>query len=329
MPDVERHIRSIMVPLDGSGLAEQALPMACAIADWTRARLHLVLVHQPLSIPPDPASATLYSSTELTVRTAERSYLEKARERLQESGRTVSIATVSGPVTPALSKHGHEVAADLIVMATHGRGPVQRMWLGSVADGLVRGSEIPVLLVRPAAGEAGPVWTIPRIMVPLDGSALSEEALEIAAALAGACDAELDLVEVVRPVLLAIDPALPFPSAYDQELSTLARARAQNYLHDIAERYRARGLRVSAAACIGWDPVQTLLELARPARYGLLVLASHGLGGVRRLAAGSVADKLVRAADVPVLVCSHPRRTSRSTGSIKRRSRKEAFVPPS
>ena len=106
----------------------------------------------------------------------------------------------------------------------------------------------------------------------------------------------------MQPVLLGVDPALPLPSAHDQELTAQARARAQDYLHDIAERYRERGLSVSAAACVGWDPVETLLELAPPPRYGLLALASHGRGGVRRLAMGSVADKLVRAAEIPVLV---------------------------
>ena len=84
-----RHIRTIMVPLDGSEFAEQALPTACAIADETGARIRLVLVHQRPDIPLDPTSAALYSSTELCMRKGEGSYLEAIRARLRQDGRVV------------------------------------------------------------------------------------------------------------------------------------------------------------------------------------------------------------------------------------------------
>jgi nucleotide-binding universal stress UspA family protein len=298
-----------MVPLDGSRLAEQALPMACALADGAGARLRLVLVHQPPSLPLEPASATLYSSAESTIHKGELKYLQKIRGGLRQDGRVVSAATVSGPIASTLIEHAREIEADLIVMATHGRGPVQRLWLGSVADAMVRSTQVPVLLVRPSEEGSGRVAVdqIQWILVPLDGSALAEQALDPAVALARACGAEIDLVQVVRPVLLAVNPPMIapslVPSAYDQGLTDIARTQAQDYLHDIAERHRKGGLVMSAAACVGWDPVETLLELARPPRYGLIALATHGRGGLRRLAMGSVADKLVRAAEVPVLVC--------------------------
>jgi nucleotide-binding universal stress UspA family protein len=316
MSAAARRIRTIVVPLDGSEFAEQALPTACAIAGESGARLRLVLVHEPPTLPLDPASASLYSSTEICIRKGERAYLEKIRARLGQDGRAVT-ATVSGPVAPTLIEYAHDVEADLIVMATHGRGPLQRLWLGSIADAMLRSSDIPVLVVRPAqeGGSGAPAHSIERILVPLDGSQLAEQALQPATTLARACGAEVDLVQVVQPVLLSVDPLLPLPSSHDQELTALARDRAQDYLQDIAERYRERGVNVSAAACVGWDPVETLLELARPPRCDLLVLATHGRGGVRRLAIGSVADKLVRAADVPVLVC----RPVKRRGSVRRR----------
>ncbi len=318
MPTARRGIRSIMVPLDGSNFAEQALPTACAIADRTGARLRLVLVHQQPNIPLEPASASLYSSTELAVHKAERQYLQRTRSRLQADGWVVSIATASGAIAPALIEHAREIEADLIVMSTHGRGPLQRLWLGSVADGMVRAAEVPVLLVRPSEDESirTAVHPIQRILVPLDGSTLAEEVLKPAAALARAWGAEIDLVQVVQPVLLAVDPPMLLPSivpsAYDAELTALERDRAQDYLHDIAERYSKRGVRMSSAACIGRDPIETLLELAQPSRYGLIALATHGRGGLRRLAMGSVADKLVRAAAVPVLVCRPVKRPARA-----------------
>ena len=305
MPVAARPIRTIMVPLDGSEFSEQALPTACAIADESGARLRLVHVHQSPSLPLDPASASSYTTAELVIRMGEGAYLQKVRAQLRWEGRVVSAMTVrGGVVAPALIEHAREIEADLVVMATHGRGPLQRFWLGSVADGMVRASDVPVLLVRPKEGESRctPAHLIHRILVPLDGSPLAEQALSPAGALAQAVGAELDLVQVVRPVLPGVDPAIPLPSSHGQELTAHARARAQGYLHGVAEHYRQRGIGVCTSVGIGLDPIEVLLERARAPQYDVLALATHGRGGVRRLALGSVADKLVRAAEIPVLV---------------------------
>jgi nucleotide-binding universal stress UspA family protein len=103
--------------------------------------------------------------------------------------------------------------------------------------------------------------------------------------------------------MLPNDPALPLPSTYDDTGTRLSRGLAQDYLDDMAEQVRTLGLRASATAVLGWDAASTLLELAAPGRVGLLALATRGRGGIRRALLGSVADKLVRAASVPVLVC--------------------------
>ena len=82
----------------------------------------------------------------------------------------------------------------------------------------------------------------------------------------------------------------------------MSRKQAQDYLDDVVERMRALGLRATGVAVVGWNAVDTILDVARPERVGAIVLATHGRGGLRRLALGSVADKLVRGAEVPVLV---------------------------
>ena len=94
-----------------------------------------------------------------------------------------------------------ELGADLVVMTTHGRGGLRRAWLGSVTDQLIRSAEVPVLVVRPGeAGAARPVWEPGEILVALDGSPLAEAALEPAIEVARLWDAELSLVQVVRPI---------------------------------------------------------------------------------------------------------------------------------
>lgn len=297
--------RTVLVPLDGSPLAEQAVPLAARLAQRAGSKLRLVLVHQLPSAPLDAVAAKLFTSIELATRKAERGYLRAVQARLRDGGTRLSSAvTLTGTPGPALVRYVRELGVDLVVMATHGRGGLRRAWLGSVADHLIRNLEIPVLLVRPREGEEAPAGATEasQILVPLDGSPLAEEALEAAAALARVWDMELVLLQVVSPVLLSMDPALPLPSAYDVELTAMVRTQAQDYLDDLVERLHGEGLRATGAAVVGWSAVASILDVARPESVALVVLATHGRGGLRRFALGSVADKLVRAADVPVMV---------------------------
>jgi nucleotide-binding universal stress UspA family protein len=303
MAESSPSFRSILVPLDGSQLAEQALPLAVRIAQAAGSKLRLVLVHRLPPAPLDPASAKLFTSIDLATRKSERAYLRRVQARLREEGvRLSSAVTLTGPVGPALDTYVRELGMDLVVMATHGRGGIRRAWLGSVADHLIRHLEVPVLLVRPEDGRPAEPGKADRILVPLDGSPLAEEALEAAVRLARAWDAEVCLLQIVAPVLLSVDPALPIPSAYEEELTGMSRQQAQAYLDRTAGRLREQGLRASGTAVIGWNAADAILDTARPDQVAMAVLATHGRGGVRRLTLGSVADKLVRGAMVPVLV---------------------------
>ena len=304
--------RSIIVPVDGSQLAEGAIPYALAIAERAHSKVRFVLVH-PDQYPPlliEPANVYL---KELT---------QRFRERL---GQSLSSIILNGPAAPSLVKHAKEIGADLVVMTTHGRGGLQRAWLGSVADELIRTSGVPVIVAHPSEGGSFPVLNLREIFVPLDGSPLSETALEPASALAELWDAEISLVQMVYPVPLVPDPALPFASGYDKELTAWERDAASDYVRDIAEGLRARGIKASGIALIGDKSVaHSLIELASPERVSLIVIATHGRGGLRRLVLGSVTDKLVRAAQVPIMIIPAtraPRRERRSSaGPLPERS---------
>ena len=126
----------------------------------------------------------------------------------------------------------------------------------------------------------------------------------------------------------AVDPLLLTPNVYDEDATASWRAQAQDYLDGIVERLRSEGIRASAVASIGWSAVDSILSLARPENFGLIALATHGRSGLPRLALGSVADKLVRGAKVPVLVYRPARRatpvkkpTGRSGSSVRRRTK--------
>jgi nucleotide-binding universal stress UspA family protein len=312
------HFQSILVPLDGSKLAEEALPLAQAIAERANGKLKLVLVHEPVIwMEPGPG----YAKVELAMQKADREYLRSVTARVRERlGRRVSSAMLQG-ISPAqtLATHIRELGTDLVIMTTHGRGGFRRAWLGSVTDQLIRTSEIPVLVVGSGEdGAAPPSTELTEIMVTLDGSPLAEAALEPAAELARLWDAEISLVQVVRPVILSSGPHLTFPAGYSEHATAIRRESAQDYIKDLAERLRESGIRATGVAVIGGAVPETLIDLAAPERVKLLALATHGLGGVRRLMLGSVADKLVRGSKVPVLVIRPTgRRARRKSGEIQ------------
>jgi nucleotide-binding universal stress UspA family protein len=295
--------RSILLPLDGSPFAEHAVPWAAAIARKARARLRLALVHQsPPSPPVDQSGVRLYTKIELALRKSEREYLRRVAVRIKAAGAMqLATVTLSGTPAPALADYAREVGADLVVMTTHGRGGLQRAWLGSVADRLVRSLEVPVLLIRPG-GTVLPEARLDEILVPLDGSRRAEAALPAALGMATLFRARLALIQAVEPVVMMADVPVAFPQALDEELTDLRRREAQDYLDDVAARLRASGVETHASAVIAGSAVAGIQAAAMSPGVGMIAVATQGHGGLRRLVLGSIADKLVRTGEVPVLV---------------------------
>jgi nucleotide-binding universal stress UspA family protein len=300
-----RPFRSVLVPLDGSPLAEQIIPLALEIARAARSKVRLVLVHQSPPPPMDPISAQLYVSIDLDMRKVERDYLNTLMARLRKSsGLQISSVTMDGPPGPTLVKYVQDMRADLVAMTTHGRGGLRGAWLGSVADHLIRSLKIPVIVVRAREG-TGALTEPPKIreiLVPLDGSSLAEAALAPAVAVAGSFDAELVLVQVVSPLSAWILFPDTLAGGYDTDVIALERKGAQDYLEGLSEDLRQRGTRVRTTVVVGHNVGEALINLAHPERIDLVAITTHGRSGVRRLLLGSVADKLIRASGPPVLV---------------------------
>jgi nucleotide-binding universal stress UspA family protein len=295
----------ILVPLDGSPLAEQIIPLALGIARAARSKVRLVLVHQSPSPPVDPQTAQLYVSIDLTLRKVERDYLNTLRARLRKSsGLQISVATIDGPPGPTLEKYVPEVEADLVAMTTHGRGGLRGAWLGSVADHLIRSLTIPVLVAR-AREETDALPQPPKIreiLVPLDGSRLAEAALAPASSIADLFGAELVLAQVVWPVSAGNMLPVPFASGYETEALRFQRKETQEYLDSAVSDLRELGVGARAAVVVGHNIAEALLDLAHPQRIDLVTMATHGRSGLKRLLLGSVADKMIRGAGPPVLV---------------------------
>jgi len=306
--------RSILVPLDGSSFAEHALPMALSIARRSGARLVLATVATPIT---EAFVEGLYFSTadlEQQVQGRYQDYLnEMARKVTDRSNVEVITTVMHGEVAACLCDYLKRGEADLAVMATHGRGPMGRFWLGSVADEMVRHAPAPVLLIRP--GEGAPNWTdepeLGRIVLPLDGTALAEQIIEPMVAIAGlAPGAECVLMRAIHGLV----PVEMFPEGdqaekegrsvlrHVQQVQQHLRQDAERYLEDVASRLRARGLRVRTEVVIEDRPAVAILNEADREHATMIALQTHGRRGLSRLVLGSVADKVVRGAHVPVLV---------------------------
>ncbi len=306
--------RTILVPLDGSPFAEHALPVALSLARRAGAKLLLVTVTTPLA---EAYTEGIYISPlelEQEMAAQRRVYLEEVAARLRARADVpVSVSVEHGEVATALCALLDAGEADLAVLATHGRGPLARFWLGSVADELIRRVSRPLLLVRPT-GEAVDLEREPelgRIVVPLDGTELAEQILGPAVEVAGLIpNSEIILVRAIQPTALAeFKPEAP---AAGQEALSLTREvqalqdhlrrEAERYLEEVAGRLRARGLRVVTQVVVEDHPASAILDEAEARHAGMIALETHGRRGLSRLLLGSIADKVVRGAHVPVLV---------------------------
>jgi nucleotide-binding universal stress UspA family protein len=235
-------------------------------------------------------------------RTEDHEYLVATQALLlREGAPRVEILEIAGPTGPALAEAATNLNADLLVVATHGRGAVKRFWLGSVADYLIRHLSIPVLLVHPGQmGGWGPEQSLRRVLVALDLSADAEAILEPVSAMAQLTGGHITLVHVLQPVIELPAPGAPFLAPTSGTL-IVDRAMAQQHLDEVADGLRLRGLSVNTRLLSGTAVPEILEELAQD-RYDVLALTTHGRGGLSRLLLGSVAEKLIRRAMKPVLV---------------------------
>jgi len=299
-------IRSILVPLDGSALAEQALPVAAAAAARLGAVLHLVLVHQPAFVPVSTTGEVLAGELHDVDREAweqEASYLDgKARQLAAAHGLSVLDALRSGDPAAELARYAEERAIDLVVMTTHGRGGVSRLWLGSVADRLVRQIDQPVLLLRADMPAHTLESLVERVLVPLDGTARAEAALDAVHDLLPAGVGTIHLLNVLKPAVLLAPPPR---DTSELRAASLERQRlvAYRYLRRLAGPGRRAGRALATQVATGFGVAQEIVGYAAKHRITLVALATRGRSGLTRLALGSIADKVVRSAQVAVLVC--------------------------
>ncbi|HEY1017162.1 MAG TPA: universal stress protein [Herpetosiphonaceae bacterium] len=298
--------RILLVPLDGSIEAEAALPHAVRVAraaGWS-IRLARVIAHPsaylglagPYAMAIDPQP--LWEQAQATAR----AYLEHTAAQVQAQGVTVSRLLLEGdPATALLGYVGEEPAVAMVAMATHGRSGVRHLLFGSVAEKILHATPVPLLLARSQTPEpladCAPYRTV---LVPLDGSVQAEHALLLAHMLARKAGGELLLMHALpSPADVALAAGAGIEWDYDHLTQRYARAEA--YLHAKAQPYAAAGTPARALVRDG-QPGEQIVAAAAEAGAELIVMATHGYTGLRRLWLGSVAIHVVRHSAIPVLL---------------------------
>ena len=294
----ETGIQRIIVPIDTSVASEQALPLAVQIAapGDTIVLLHVLVPHdggflgRNQYVPSDAYRADLVA------------HLAALAARVSESsGINVETAIVEGKPAEAISAFQRSTAATMIVMTTAGRGAAGRLRFGSVADQVVRTSPIPVVLVRLRYDDHDAMaHPFERVLVPLDGSGRADRALPMSALLASRLNTPVTVLNVMEVSdLTKFDDPEHGPSAIE-ELIAREDVEVRKRLDGAVSELESRGLTASWKVISGNWAAQVIEDEAGP--HDLIVMASHGRGGVRRWLFGSVAEGLVRSGRSPVML---------------------------
>lgn len=300
MSEQERPM-TFVVPVDRNSASDEALAYATAIS---RPGDEILLLHAvPLSdINPVvvPKSVPLRALREQILTDAEQDLREVATNLDAPEGVTVRSLALDGTAAEAIVEHAPSVDDSMIIMASHGRGLLGRLTYGSVADRVARTSHAPVLLVRyDKAHEQRTPAQITRLVVPLDGSSRSQKSVSHAVKMAKRLSVPMVLVSVAEIERLSTIYGAALSAAAYAEIATEAETEVLRVLEEVAEPIRSQGIGVELRVMSG-GVAASIESVTQPG--DLIVMTSHGRGGVRRWIIGSVAEQLARTASVPVML---------------------------
>ncbi|MEI7555009.1 universal stress protein [Candidatus Chlorohelix sp.] len=305
----------ILVPLDGSPLAEKALPCAIKLANIYKAQLVLLRVAELPAFTTDTSEHEL-----LAVKTAEE-YLDDIKQNICDSA--LDLYANSGRVE-ALAVYGeHEKdlidliareKADLVVMTTHGRTGLARVVVGSMANRVLRNCNVPMVLIRPDSVDTSELISelmlepssvqdgIKHLVVTLDGTHESEAVLPTAIHFAEETGAEIQLVQVINPII-PVEYGVPISSySYDLDKDLEERQNAGLvYLNKLQLKIEEQGVKCRSVVFVG-NPAYEIINYANNCHASLIMMATHARGRFGQFLMGSVADEVVRKTHLPVML---------------------------
>ncbi|MSQ11842.1 MAG: universal stress protein [Dehalococcoidia bacterium] len=296
----------ILVPLDGSELAEAVLPVAEQMAKGLGARLDLLSIVEEdvVAAIANPMGGRYAAQVEASAQTVAKDYLAKVADRLKLPKDKVKTKVMVAMVPEAIVREAEKGPGTLIVLSTHGRSGVGRWVLGSVADKVLHATKAPLLLYRAredqsltrAGGE------IRSMVVPVDGSELAEDVLPHVKVLAGALGLKVTLVRISSVLPPYYGGSWFYTYTYPEGMLAEIEKDAEEYLKKKAQELKAQSVKdVFTVQSRGSAAVQ-IVDLVRSTPGSMAVISTHGRSGVGRWVLGSVADRVVQGAGAPVLV---------------------------
>jgi len=285
----------ILVPLDGSRLAETALPYAEELAGAFNSEVILIGVCEP-------AEEQYHHMHQL--------YIEKMAELVKshiKGGTRVKVKSVSlvGELAQEIIDYAEESSISLVVMTTHGRSGIMPWAMGSIANRVLPRIKIPILLIRAEvpSSKVGEGGGFSRILVTLDGSEAGEAALLYVRELAEKLSSEVILLQVVAPGQHVYTVGgLDYVVFTDQQVESM-KTQAKQYLEKVTKKLT--GISVSSEVRVG-DAAREIIRFADETNTSLVAISSHGRSGIKQWIFGSVTHKILQAGNMSVLLVKAP-----------------------
>jgi len=304
-------IGPVIIPLDGSKLAEQAIALAYSMALRMNNDVLLLQVveKEAKSLPAQSDQAIRIDELPDYPLSQAKAYLQGIAERLQmEGGPSVSYDVVFGRPGEGIARVANEREASYVVMSTHGYTGFTRWMMGSVADRVLHLTERPLVLIRPPQNvtydalekQMTQLPEIKRMVVPLEGLPLAEQILPYVKQLAQAYGEEDIFLFHAMPAFPA--GLVPMQTAkLKREWLALSQEEAQTYLGNLVNELRRQGHTVQFAIRVGM-PAQEILEYTKEVDADLIMMTTHARDGINRFLLGSVTSHIVKGGQVPVMV---------------------------
>ncbi|HEY42293.1 MAG TPA: universal stress protein [Dehalococcoidia bacterium] len=298
--------KKILVPLDGSELAEVALPYAEELALGLGAGIELFRV-VTLPVYSEPIGGVYTVEQEIVAKSVAREYLEKVGSRFKEKGVATRLEVICSTAAEGIIDCAANEEIDLVVLATHGHSGITRWAMGSVAYRVIRSTEKPIMLIR-AKGQH-PVTPgqglVKKIVVPLDGSTESEAVIPHVSWLAAGLKAQVILFHALAGGYHNITVKGYEDTIYPEQQIASGKAFAEDYLTSIGKQLKEKGLVPTTEVRVG-NAAEKIIDFASEVDADMVAMSTHGRSGVSRWIFGSVAEKVLHEGNKPLLLVRSP-----------------------
>ncbi|MBI4340387.1 MAG: universal stress protein [Chloroflexi bacterium] len=295
--------KRILVPLDGSSLAEQVLPYARTLAAGLGSTVELLRCIEPVAAEfSDPAHGVFLDKVVENFLAKAKEYLETVSQPFRQAGVSVSYATHEGDPATKILEEAEKEKDTLIALSTHGRSGITRWVIGSVTSKVLEMTTNPMLVIHPQADE--PVQErvkLTSMIVPLDGSKMAEQILPQVMAVARALTLKVILVRVT-PSPADYYRYMEYPVGRYQDFSKEVDLAAVQYLEETAQKIKDQGASQVERRLMHGQPAAAVVDMAKETPEAIVAMSTHGRSGVGRWVLGSVADRVVRHSGSPVLL---------------------------